>query len=40
MVFPRGESLWPFILRFIRYGLLGVWVAAGAPLFFRAIRLA
>jgi hypothetical protein len=39
-VFPRGETLWPFVLRFIRYGLLGIWVAAGAPLFFRATRLA
>ena len=39
-VFPRGETLWPYILRFIRYALLGLWVSAGAPLSFRAARLA
>ena len=39
MVFPRGESLLPFILRFIRYGLLGVWVSAGAPQIFTKLKL-
>jgi hypothetical protein len=38
-VFPRGEALIPYILRFIRYALLGVWVAAGAPLFFTKLKL-
>ncbi len=39
LVFPRGESLAPFILRFARYALLGFWVAAGAPLFFMKLKL-
>jgi hypothetical protein len=30
IVFPRGESLIPLLLRFIRYALLGGWVSAGA----------
>jgi membrane-associated phospholipid phosphatase len=38
-VFPRGEALLPYILRFIRYALLGVWIAAGAPLFFTKLKL-
>lgn len=34
--FPRGEALLPYILRFVRYALIGAWVSAGAPwLFFR-----
>lgn len=39
MIFPRGESLVPYILRFIRYTLLGLWVAAGAPLLFMKLKL-
>ena len=39
-VFPRGETWIPFILRFIRYGLVGVWVTALAPLLFIQLRLA
>jgi hypothetical protein len=39
-LFPSGEALLPYILRFIRYALLGLWVSAGAPLSFRAVRLA
>lgn len=37
--FPRGESLVPYLLRFIRYTLLGIWIAAGAPLFFTKLKL-
>ncbi len=38
-VFPReGESLY-VILRFARFGLLGVWAALGAPWIFRLLRL-
>jgi membrane-associated phospholipid phosphatase len=39
MVFPRGEDLISFVLRFVRYGLLGLWVSAGAPLFFMKLKL-
>lgn len=39
-VFPRGDTWLPFVLRFIRYGLVGVWVTALAPLLFIKIRLA
>jgi membrane-associated phospholipid phosphatase len=39
LVFPRGESFIPFVLRFIRYALLGIWVSAGAPLFFTKLKL-
>jgi len=39
-VFPSGEELLPQVLRFVRYGLLGFWVAAGAPLTFRWCKLA
>jgi membrane-associated phospholipid phosphatase len=39
LVFPRGESLIPFVSRFVRYALLGVWVSAGAPLFFMKLKL-
>jgi len=39
LVFPRGESLVPYMLRFIRYGALGFWVSAGAPLFFTKLQL-
>jgi len=38
-VFPRGEALLPYVLRFIRYGLLGLWVSAGAPLMFMKLKL-
>jgi membrane-associated phospholipid phosphatase len=35
-IFPHGEALFPYILRFIRYSLVGLWVSGGAPwLFFR-----
>lgn len=39
-VFPRGEMWLPFLLRFLRYGLVGLWVTALAPLLFIRIRLA
>jgi membrane-associated phospholipid phosphatase len=39
-VFPRGETWLPFLLRFLRYGLVGLWVTALAPLLFIRIRLA
>lgn len=39
LVFPRGEALLPYVLRFVRYALLGLWVAAGAPIFFMKLKL-
>lgn len=39
MLFPRGESFVPLLLRFIRYGLLGLWVSAGAPLLFTKLKI-
>jgi len=39
-VFPSGDEFIPQVFRFIRYGLLGFWVAAGAPLVFRWLKLA
>jgi membrane-associated phospholipid phosphatase len=39
LVFPRGESLVPFLLRFVRYALLGLWVSALAPLIFMKLKL-
>ncbi|MBC8506666.1 MAG: phosphatase PAP2 family protein [Anaerolineales bacterium] len=39
-IFPTGEEFVPQVFRYIRYGLLGFWVAAGAPLVFRWMKLA
>lgn len=38
-VFPRGESLLPYVLRYVRYALLGFWVAGGAPEIFTKLKL-
>jgi len=40
MIFPRGENLIAYALRFIRYGLVGLWVVYLAPLAFYRLRLA
>lgn len=39
-IFPRGEALVPYILRFIRYVLVGWWVSGGAPWLFLRFKLA
>jgi membrane-associated phospholipid phosphatase len=39
-VFPRGETLLAYLLRFLRYGLVGVWLSALSPLVFMKLRLA
>jgi membrane-associated phospholipid phosphatase len=39
-LFPRGESLVPYLLRYLRYGLIGLWIAFGAPWLFIRLRLA
>ena len=39
-IFPRGDGFIFYILRFIRYGLIGWWVAGGAPWIFIRFKLA
>jgi hypothetical protein len=39
-VFPRGETLIPLVLRYLRYSLVGFWVTAGAPWLFFHFKLA
>ena len=38
-VFPRGEFLLSYILRYARYVLVGFWVSGGAPWLFHRINL-
>jgi hypothetical protein len=39
-VFPRGEYLLAYALRYLRYALVGFWVAGAAPYLFIRLRLA
>jgi len=39
-IFPRGETWLPYLLRFFRYSLVGLWVTALAPMLFIKVRLA
>jgi membrane-associated phospholipid phosphatase len=39
-IFPRGETLIPLVLRYVRYALVGFWVTAGAPWLFFHFKLA
>jgi membrane-associated phospholipid phosphatase len=39
-VLPRGEEIVPYILRYLRYALVGAWVSAGAPYLFVRFNLA
>ncbi|MGZ9164998.1 MAG: phosphatase PAP2 family protein [Anaerolineales bacterium] len=39
-VFPRDETLISYILRYLRYSLVGFWVIAGAPWLFFHFKLA
>jgi membrane-associated phospholipid phosphatase len=39
-IFPSDEALVPYILRFIRYVLVGLWVSGGAPWLFLRFKLA
>lgn len=38
-VFPRNPDLLSYVLRYIRYGLLGLWVSVLAPLVFKKLHL-
>ena len=40
LVVPDGEALLPYILRYVRYALIGAWVSAGAPFIFVWLKLA
>jgi hypothetical protein len=39
-IFPRGDGLIFYVLRYIRYALLGWWVSGGAPWVFVRFKLA
>lgn len=39
-LFPRGEALIPYLLRYLRYGLIGLWIAFLAPWLFIRLKLA
>jgi hypothetical protein len=39
-IFPRGETILPLLLRYIRYSLVGWWIMAGAPWLFFHFKLA
>lgn len=40
LVFPEGDTLVPLVFRYIRYALVGLWLAAGAPWVFTKLQLA
>jgi membrane-associated phospholipid phosphatase len=40
LITPGGEAVFPFILRYIRYTLVGAWVSAGGPWVFVKLKLA
>jgi membrane-associated phospholipid phosphatase len=40
LIFPSGKELLPTTLRYLRYGLVGAWVSAGAPWLFIRMKLA
>jgi membrane-associated phospholipid phosphatase len=39
-VFPEGDTILAYFLRYLRYTLIGFWVTAGAPLSFIRLKLA
>jgi len=39
VIFPHGETLGALILRYLRYALIGLWIAYFAPLLFIRLRL-
>jgi membrane-associated phospholipid phosphatase len=40
LIAPDAEAALPFILRFVRYTIIGAWVSAGAPWLFIRMKLA
>ncbi|PKN33871.1 MAG: phosphoesterase PA-phosphatase [Deltaproteobacteria bacterium HGW-Deltaproteobacteria-19] len=39
-IFPRGDSFVPYVLRYLRFALIGLWISAGAPWLFMKLKLA
>jgi hypothetical protein len=39
-IFPEGETLLAYVFRYLRYTLIGLWVAGGAPWVFLRLKLA
>jgi membrane-associated phospholipid phosphatase len=39
-IFPRGDEISAYILRYLRYTLVGLWISAGAPYLFLHLNLA
>jgi hypothetical protein len=39
IIFPHGEDIVSYSLRFIRYSLVGIWIIYLAPLVFRRVKL-
>lgn len=39
-IFPEGEALLPYLLRYVRYAAIGAWVTGGAPFVFMRLKLA
>jgi hypothetical protein len=39
-IFPTGNSFLPYLLRYVRYALTGLWISAGAPWLFQRLNLA
>jgi membrane-associated phospholipid phosphatase len=39
LLFPQGNDFIAYIFRYIRYGMIGAWVSAGAPWLFIRLRL-
>jgi uncharacterized membrane protein YGL010W len=40
LIVPDTEAVFPYILRYIRYVLVGAWISAGAPWIFVKLKLA
>ena len=40
LIAPDAEAVLPYILRYVRYVLVGAWVSAGAPWIFVKLKLA
>lgn len=39
-IFPEGEALLPYLLRYLRYTIIGLWISGIAPVLFKRIKLA
>ena len=39
-IFPQGDTFTAYLLRYLRYALIGLWVTAGGPWIFQKMKLA